>query len=124
MDWATIFASGTAALVGIPAAVYGAVRYIRRTEWGDKAERYANDWHQKVIERQDREAERLRAEIAALRDSATMVNKRVLELEIENKVARKVTNELVEQVRLVKRDRMDPHDLKTDVFTDSGGHLR
>ena len=124
MDWSTIFASGTAALVGIPAAIYGAVRYIRRTESGDKAERYANDWHQKVIERQDREAERLRAEIAALRDSATMVNKRVLELEIENKVARKVTAELVEQVRLVKRDRMDPHDLKTNVFTDSEGHLR
>jgi hypothetical protein len=124
MDWSTIFAAGTTALVGIPAAVYGAVRYIRRTESSDKAERYANDWHQKVIERQDREAERLRAEIAALRESATMVNKRVLELELETKTARKVTRDLVEQVRLVKRDRLDPHDLQTNVFTDSGGHLR
>lgn len=124
MDWSTVFAAGTTALVGIPAAVYGAVRYIRRTESSDKAERYANDWHQKVIERQDREAERLRGEIAALRDSATMVNKRVLELELETKTARKVTRDLVEQVRLVKRDKMDPHDLHTNIFTDSGGSLR
>lgn len=124
MDWPTVFGTAFGAIGGGALTIWSIWRYVKRANASDKSEKFSNDWLQEVIARQDREAERLRDEIRLAREGSTMLSKRVLELEIENKVARKVTNDLVEQVRLVKRDKLDPHDLHTNVFTDSGDKFR
>jgi hypothetical protein len=116
MDWQTIVAAIGSAAVAVPAAIYGAVRYIRRTEASDGAERFANEWHQKVIDRQDREAERLRAEIQTMRENASIMAKRVLEVELENKVKRQALQSAIDDIRLLKRDKLTPDDLHTDVY--------
>ena len=94
---------------------------IRRMIEGRDAEKFANDWHQQVIARQDREAERLRAEIHVLREASTMTSKRVLELELDNKVKQNVIREMVEDIRLVKRDKMTVDQLQTGSYTGTDG---
>jgi hypothetical protein len=120
MDLSSVATAIFTASLAIPASIYGAIRWIRRTDAADHAERFANDWHQKVIERQDREAERLRAEIARLGELITQGHARILELERENKVKRDIIRALVNDMSLVKRDKLDPHELQTDVYR---GHI-
>ena len=116
MDWQAIATGLVTAAVAIPAAIYGARRYINRTEAADGAERFANDWHQKVIARQDEEMARQRAEIAIIRESSTMQSKRILELELDQKVKQKIIREIVADIRMVKRDEISLDQLQTGTY--------
>lgn len=117
MDSNAIVTGVVTALIAVPAAGYAAVRYMRRANAADGAERFANDWHQKVIDRQDREAERLRAEIANLSDRLTITSKRMLELELDNKIKQKVIRDIVADIRMVKRDEIPIEQLHTGSYT-------
>lgn len=99
-------------------AGYYLLRKLRRDISTDGAERFANDWHQKVIARQDQESARLRNEIGRLSETMTQSTARILELERENAVKRKVISELVEDIRAVKRGSRGPETLDTGIADD------
>jgi hypothetical protein len=118
MDWLSLAGAALAAIATGGAGVYYTLRKMRREFAADGAERFANDWHQKVIERQDREADRLRNEIAALRENATMTTKRLLEVELRERVKEKVIRDIIKDIRLVKRDEMPVEQLNTGLLDD------
>lgn len=112
-DGLTVIGSIAASIAASVAAGYYGLRKLRRDFAADGAERYANDWHQKVIARQDRELERMRNDLVILRENMTQSSSRILSLENENKIKQSVINDLVHEVRLVKRGVMRPEDLNT-----------
>lgn len=119
MDWPSIATGITTAVVSVPLAIWGVLRHVRKTNDADRSEKFSNDWLQKVIDRQDREAEKLRAEIQTMRENASTMAKRVLEVELENKVKRQALQSAIDDIRLLKRDKLTPDDLHTDVYRGS-----
>lgn len=98
--------------------IYYLTRKLRREFAADGAERFANDWHQKVIARQDNEAARLREEIAILREHSTQTTRRLLEVELRERAKDKVLKDIIKDIRLVKRDEMPLDQLNTGLVDD------
>lgn len=118
VDWQTAFGGVLAAIGGAAGAVYLGFRRIRRDFATDGAERFADHWFQKVIQRQDQEAARLREEIAILRENGTQTTKRLLEVELRERVKEKIIRDLIKDIRLVKRDEMPLEALNTGLVDD------
>ena len=113
-----LLGSAGAALLGAGSAAYYIMRKLKRDFAADGAERFANDWHQKVIQRQDTEAARLREEIAILREASTQTTRRLLEVELRERTKEKVIRDLIKDIRLVKRDEMPLEQLNTGMLPD------
>ncbi len=80
MDWKEVFtALGIVGGGGSLAALAWWVKMGRTIE-GRSAERSSNDWFQKVIARQDREAERQRDEMQSLRERNESLQREILDL--------------------------------------------
>ncbi len=80
MDWKEVFtALGIVGGGGSLAALAWWVKMGRTIE-GRNAERSSNDWFQKVIARQDREAERQRDEMQSLRERNESLQRELLDL--------------------------------------------
>lgn len=105
-------------MLGAGSAAYYIMRKLKRDFAADGAERFANDWHQKVIQRQDTEAARLREEIAILREASTQTTRRLLEVELRERTKEKVIRDLIKDIRLVKRDEMPLEQLNTGMLPD------
>lgn len=118
MEYGSFIGTIVASVAASITAGYYGLRKLRRDFAADGAERYANDWHQKVIARQDRELERMRNDMTIIREMMTQSNARILSLENENKIKQKVINDLIHELRLVKRGVMRPEDINTGVYED------
>lgn len=60
MDWEAIGKALAALVIGVPPLLYAQNRWFKRTHAADKAEKYAADWLQEVIKRQDADIELMR----------------------------------------------------------------
>jgi hypothetical protein len=118
MDVGPLLGSIAAGLLGVFGGGYAIWRKINRDFAADGAERFANDWHQKVIARQDQEADRLRAEIAALRAVNTDNQRRILEVEQRERAKEKVIRDIIKDIRLVKREEITVGQLNTGLIDD------
>lgn len=80
MDWKEIFTA--LALLGGGGSLAALAWWVKigRTIEGRNAERTSNDWFQKVIARQDREAERQRDEMQTLRERNENLQRELLDL--------------------------------------------
>ena len=117
MDYGSLIGTIAASVAASVTAGYYGLRKLRRDFAADGAERYANDWHQKVIARQDRELERMRDSLNSIHESITQSTARILSLENENRVKQKIIQGLIDEVRLVKRGAMKAEDINTGVYT-------
>jgi hypothetical protein len=118
MDTTQVLVAALTGLGTAAGAVYYVVRRLKREFAADGAERFANDWHQKVITRQDNEAARLREEIAILREAATQTTRRMLEMEIRERTKEKIIRDIIKDIRLVKHNEMPIEQLNTGLLTD------
>lgn len=118
MDLTAATTSLLTALVAIPATAWLMLRKVKKDIDSDKAEHSAVEWHEKVIKRQDLEAERLRAQIESLREQGTTMHRRLLEVELREKVKEKIIKDLVRDIRLVKREDMPLDALNTGLIDD------
>lgn len=116
-DWLSILGTIAASMVASVTAGYYGLRKLRRDFAADGAERYANDWHQKVIARQDRELERIRNDMQVMREMMTQANARILELERENSVKRKIISEMQNELRRVKAGIVRPEEINTGIWS-------
>lgn len=116
MDWASFLPALVGAISAAPVAVWAALRHVRKTNEADLADSDIGKRWQGIVTRQDREAERLRDEIQTMRESASLIAKRLLELELENKVKQQVMRAMLNDLAAVKRDKLDPLDLQTDIY--------
>ena len=94
------------------------MRKLKRDFAADGAERFANDWHQKVISRQDLEMARQREEMAILREQQTQTTRRLLEVELRERTKERIIRDLVKDIRLVKKDEMPLEQLNTGLVDD------
>ncbi len=80
MDWKEAFTA--LALLGGGGSLAALAWWVKigRTIEGRSAERTSNDWFQKVIARQDREAERQRDEMQSLRERNENLQRELLDL--------------------------------------------
>lgn len=127
MDWKEVLTAlgilgGGGTLVGI-AWWFKVGRMIE----GRGAERFANDWHQKVIERQDREAERLRAELQTVRERNESLQREVLGLrqtfDRETRVFRAVSSATARDIRLLNDGKIPEERLETSIHIPGLGPL-
>lgn len=118
MDWAQLMAAAGAGIATAGGAIYYTFRKMRREFAADGAERFANDWHQKVIARQDQEAARQREEIHVLRETVTQTTRRLLEVEMRERVKERVIRDIIKDIRLVKKDELPIESLNTSLLDD------
>jgi hypothetical protein len=118
LDIPSLLGAAGTALLGAGASAYYIMRKLKRDFAADGAERFANDWHQKVIHRQDTEAARLREEIATLREQGTQTTRRLLEVELRERVKERIIRDLIKDIRLVKKDEMPLEQLNTGLVDD------
>jgi hypothetical protein len=116
MDWTSLATGLATAAVAIPATIWAVLRKVRSEVSTDRAERSATDWHERVIKRQDLENDRLRSEIQVLRDAVTASNKRLLEVELREKIKERIIRDLVRDIRLVKKNGMSIDALNTGLI--------
>lgn len=94
--------------VAVPMTAWVVLRRIRSTVESDRAERSAMEWHERVIKRQDIENDRLRMEIKSLREAVAASNKRLLEVELREKIKERVIRDLVDQIKSLQGEHVVP----------------
>ncbi|MBA2412833.1 MAG: hypothetical protein H0V63_08410 [Burkholderiaceae bacterium] len=117
MDWKEVFtALGIVGGGGSLAALAWWVKMGRTIE-GRNAERSSNDWFQKVIARQDREAERQRDEMQSLRERNESLQRELLDLKNsfhrETRVFRSVSAATARDIRKINDGRIPEERLET-----------
>lgn len=117
-------------LVTLAAAVYGVQRTLKKDRRDDTHADLLGRSHANIFEQYEgiisvmrRELTELDERYKALRNANDQINerltiagRRILELELENKVKRQIIAELVEDMRRVKRGNLDPDDLNTGIY--------
>lgn len=118
-------------LVTLGAAVYGVKRHMERDKRDDHDATLLGRGKQTIFEQYDgiivrlqaevagyrEEVTRLRADMGVMREMMTQANRRILELELENKVKRETIADLVSQMRKIKHGQMAPEDINTGIWT-------
>lgn len=107
-DLLAIITGIASAGVAVPMTAWVVLRRIRSSVAADRAERSAMEWHERVIKRQDIENDRLRMEIKALRESVASANKRLLEVELRERIKERVIRDLVEQIKTLQGEHVVP----------------
>lgn len=125
-----------AALMTVAAAIYGVQRILKRDKRDDTDASLLGRGKQTIFEQYDGiivrlqaeigsyrdEVARLRTDMQIMRDMMTQANRRILELELENKVKREAIADLLEQVRRIKRGQMSAEDVNTGIYSDLDHH--
>lgn len=120
-----------AALMTLAAGVYGVQRVLKRDKRDDtdasllgRGKATIFEQYEGIIVRMQAEVasyradvDRLRTDVQIMRETLSQANRRILELELENKVKRETIAELVEQMRRIKRGQMQPEDINTGIWT-------
>lgn len=116
-SWLSILGTVAASIAASLTAGYYGLRKLRNDFSADGAERSANKWHQRVIERQDREMERLRNELETVRQTITSMYQQIVALQNENQIKQKIISEMHRELQLVKRGLRSPEDINTGIWT-------
>ncbi len=127
MDWKEFFAAlGILGGGGSLAALAWWVKMGRTIE-GRSAERTSNDWFQKVIARQDREAERQRDEMQSLRERNETLQRELLDLKNnfnrETRVFRGAIAGIGRDMRMVNDGKIPEERLETSIYISGMGPL-
>ena len=118
-------------LVTLAAAVYGVKRHMERDKRDDADASLLGRGKQTIFEQYDgiivrlqdeigsyrEEVARIRSDMQIMRETMTQANRRILELELENKVKRETIADLVAQMRRIKQGQMAPEDINTGIWT-------
>ena len=118
-------------LVTLAAAIYGVQRRLKRDKRDDTDATLLGRGKQTIFEQYDgiivrlqdevgryrEEVARIRSDMQIMRETMTQANRRILELELENKVKRETIADLVAQMRRIKHGQMAPEDINTGIWT-------
>ena len=133
-DWFDTFLRALGAVAGglvtLAAAIYGVQRTLKRDRRDDhdatllgRAKTTIFEQYEGVItrleadvERQRLQLERLMNDHAIMREMMTQANRRILELELEKKVAREEYAKVLAALRSLKRGEVAPEDVNTQIF--------
>ncbi len=127
MDWKEVFTALGIVGGGGSLAVLAWWVKMGRTIEGRSAARFANQWHQKVIERQDQEAARLRAELQTVRERNENLQREILDLKNsfhrETRVFRGTVASIGRDIRKLNDGKIPEERLETSIHMTGFGPL-